>query len=729
MDETEDGQEFTVNLIKSLHLAVANTRIYPRGSEIIKESINKVLDVLTGHLNEHESFILSEARGNLLIDGKEIGIKGVGQTISVDFAFRLAEQGIKSIEFQRGVTFEEVSVFIEGLSKRKQELQEKGGLVGFLGEKKVFNIIINEVVYVAVMKGEEILYKSPDLIAQAGDKAEAVTKVLEENAEVISSIPDKITREGAVRSLAEKVAMLGPEVIRQVLERTASSKVKVLGIKENILRVLTTPKIEEIFTRIADWYIHIMDTMPEGEERDREINRLRQFLDEVISAPVARAAPREIFDKLIQAGVLAKPPPWITEEVEREEEFLEGLLKRNSIALLDTGARKRIPRLIQELCFSNQDETIKALLFKIAENLRADFPEMRALAVKLIAEVVDVLFFRGKEYLMEGVEPLLLSALKKEGEIEVFLELTEALKKRVVQCLMKGKPERSAQIITLFRKFSLPEGDLPVEKREIMEKCSKETAAEIMPILLSDLKSGDELRQSRAASVIAEVGKEAVEMLVKLIEETEDFRTRKILASILRRVGEEARREIIKELQTNSSTEALRRLVGILDEVGAEEMMGHIQTILRHQNPRVRAEVARLLYKMGTPEAEKVLLLGLHDPDPLVCQEIIILLRDRKASAATEGLMKLLKSRNEGVVKESCSALAEIGDERVIPPLIKVLVPGVFSKRSEQARAAAALALKKFPTNKVKQAFAKMVKDKSVVVQRIAKETLGQWKE
>jgi len=726
MNENEEAQEFAANLIKTLHLAVANTRLYPPGSGIIKKSSKKVLDVLAEYLHKHQSFVLSEVRGKLLLDGKEMRARGVGETISVDFAFKLAEQGIKSIKCQDGVTPEEVNAFIEGLSKKKQDIREKGGLVGFLGEKKVFNIVINEIVYIAVRKGEEILQYSPDVVEQAGDKSEAVIRALEENAEAILSIPDKVAREGAVRSMAEKVARLSPEIIREVLERPASSNIKVLGIRESVLRVLGTPKIEEIFARIAEWYTEIIETMPEGEEREREVSRLRQFLDEVLSAPAARIAPREIFDKLLLTGVLAKPPPWVTEDVEKEEEFLEGLLKRDSVALLDASARKRIPVLIQELCFSNQDETIKSLLFKMAENLRADFPEMRAMAVRLIAEVIDVLFFREKEYLLEGVEPLLFGALKQEEETDVFLELIEALKKRVVQYLMKGKPERSTQIVTMFRRFSLPEGNLPIEKREIVAKCRREMAAEIMPILISDLKSGDESRQAKAATVITEVGEDAIGALVKLIEETEDFRTRKISASILGKVGSGARKEVIKELQTNSSAEAVRRLIGVLDEVGAEEMMENLQVILKHQNPEVRVEVARLFYKMGTPEADEAILSGLQDPDPSVCQEVIVLIRDRMIISATEDLIRLLKSKNEGIVKEACSALGEIEDERAIRPLIKILVPGMFGKRGEQVRAAAAFSLKKFRTGEVKQAFEKVIKDKSAIIQQMAKEILQQ---
>ena len=729
-----EARQAAIEIIKKLRMAISKYRLYPPGSKIVESAFEELLNILNEYFKGEQMLTISEAKGDLLINGKELSVTDAGKATSVDFAFLLANQGIKSFSFKQGIKKEEVAIFVDCLSKPKEHFRDRGGLISYLKEKEISNIVVNETIYVAVVKGDLIIQKASDLLVQAGGKIDAVIRTLEDTAEMLKTVPDRATRDAITSQMAKKMSNFDPALLKELMERSLPTDVRETGIKEEILLAVSSEKIEECFNSIANWYQDIKKKELLPEEMEEEIGKLKLFLDQLLTTGAAKQVPVHAYENLVKTGVLAQIPAGIEGPSMRRAEvapvaYATSLLeKEEAVAFLDAGIREDLPKVVNLLCLMDRDDLVAKLLGRITENIRSPLKRIRLQATKFLKSLSETINSSGKSKLLEPVEEIFTQQMETESDTLICSEYADCLRDAAMRHLMAGDYEKSAHLVGLFRRLGLPASGVAPEKREVAASHLKEYTEKTVDVLLSDLRSGDGKRQSSASQVILRLGPVVALPLVRVVEETDDVRVRRMAAGVLSRIGEEGRNKLLDELRLDTPVETARRIITVMDELGNGELLERVSNSVIGLDPKVRIEYLRLLHRLDNPQAKSLLVKQLKDPDISVQREAVKFVGESKIKDAVDSLVKLLRAKNEELQQEVCAALGKIEDPQVIPALISLLKkPGLFSFRhsvSEQVRIAAVWALGKFSTPEVEVALKKVAHDKSALLRTVTQQVL-----
>lgn len=727
-------REFAIELIKKIRLALSKYRLYPPGSKLVSDAFDELYSRLSEFFSKEQMITISEAKGDLLINGRELSVSEAGRAVSADFAFLLANQGIKSFSFRRGIKKEEISIFIDCLSKSKEHFRDHGGLISYLKEKGTAHIVVNETIYVAVVKGDLIIQKASDLLVQAGGKIDAVVRTMEETAEMLKTVPDHATHDAIVMSLAKKMGNFDPPLLKELMERPLPTDVRETGIKENILSALSSEKVEECFNSIVGWYGDIKKKELPPEEREEEVGKLKLFLDQLLATGAAKGVPVHAYENLVKSGVLTQIPPGIEGPSMRRAEvapvaYTTALLeKREAVAFLEAATREELPGVVNLLCLMDRDDLISKLLSRVAENIRSPLKRIRLQTVKFLKSLIQTINSAGKAHLLTEVENIFENQLETETDQVICTEYADCLRDKAGEWLMNGEYEKSAHLAGLFKRLSSPETGVALEKREIAAASLKAFTEKAIDVLIADLKSGDAKRQARASQTILRLTPTVVPSLVRIIEESEDLRVRRMVASVLSRLGAEAKDELLGELRVDTPVEVMKKIITVVDEFGNGDLLARLSNTVSALDPQVRREYVRLLRRVDTDQKKALLVKQLQDPDFSVRSEVVRFIGELKLTEGVEPLSGLLAVKNDSFQQEVCAALGKIQDEKAVPVLARLLKkPGFFSFRktpSPQVRAAAIWALSKFSTPEAGETIQKAARDKSTFVQTVVHQVL-----
>src|SRR5690348_10185697 len=111
--------------ISMLRSAIVNARIYPKGSQMIESSLKGAHQALETILQEISPVVISDIQGKLCINGKEA-------VEARDFRPFLVQHEAQSLKLFKGLEVKEVGMLLEGLGKRKEQLDSSTNLGDWL---------------------------------------------------------------------------------------------------------------------------------------------------------------------------------------------------------------------------------------------------------------------------------------------------------------------------------------------------------------------------------------------------------------------------------------------------------------------------------------------------------------------------------------------------------------------------------------------------------------------
>lgn len=196
---------------------------------------------------------------------------------------------------------------------------------------------------------------------------------------------------------------------------------------------------------------------------------------------------------------------------------------------------------------------------------------------------------------------------------------------------------------------------------------------------------------------------------------------------------DKAKWALLEELTPSVNYDEAQRILQVLASLQDEEILDHLSSPLTHPNPRVRAEVGKLLLKYGSEKAEKLLLQQLADESREVQNQAIKSLGELRSKRALPYLVKLLKVRDIGIKKELCQTFEKLGDETSLKSLIKLYggrnVKWFGRREPLEVRVAAIWALKSFRRHEAKETLLKASQEKDISIQSAARRALEKLKE
>src|SRR3990170_3176220 len=111
----EESLPVAVQFIKTLTLACKNMRVFPEGSQLVREEVTAAGATLLQLLEGLDAVTLAEDRGTLSANGKAMGGKALGALAQELLRF-FKDQGIRSVTFVSGVIGPEVEEMVRILS-------------------------------------------------------------------------------------------------------------------------------------------------------------------------------------------------------------------------------------------------------------------------------------------------------------------------------------------------------------------------------------------------------------------------------------------------------------------------------------------------------------------------------------------------------------------------------------------------------------------------------------
>ncbi|MDI6640994.1 MAG: HEAT repeat domain-containing protein [Elusimicrobiota bacterium] len=722
--------ELILSIIKSLRAGVTNYRIYPAGSKMVIDSLNLLYSNLQRYFQLKDTLIISETQNKMLINGEEV--KALSDPVIMSI---FADLKLQSITFKKELTLNELSNFIEIISKRKVQLKTETGVAikipELLKTKNVKNILLDEIKYVAIKEGEEIVTKISSLVGSLSADPAIFMKSLREVYDSLDELKDEKIKQNLVGMLAKKLASLDPTQLKEFFDRTLPTKIEQSGLREAVINALPQEKIQEILNEIIVWYEDIKKTSASEFEAVERLSGLRQFLNKILTSPQARNIPFRFFEELLRIGVLEELPMWVKKEEPSLILQVDKLLEADPIALLDPQVRDSLPGLIKQLCQSELTDVAEKLTNKFMENLKHNILKVRSDTTRTLLDIFDILVSFQKEKILKNIESSFMSALEREVDIEIYRDIINLLTKRVVQLLLNNVYENALGIIGLLKQRIHPGIETDTEKRNITREYFTKLAGEISGFLVNEMKSGIERRQKEALKVIVIMEDTMSNVLIEIIKDTDDYRTRRLAAIALKNIGEKAVRQLVESLDLTINTQTLKRIIQIFDEFTGIDLIDKVTELLEYPDREIKKLLIKYLknvYPPNNPDFKNVLINKLKDTDIVV--DVVKILGEIKCTEALDELIELLEIPNTTLQEEICIALGFIGDSRAIPVLVSILKTkkSLFGKRKnilDTVRMRAAYSLRNFPSKEVEKILSDTVnKDRSAAVKSIANQSL-----
>ncbi|OIN96818.1 MAG: hypothetical protein AUJ48_00910 [Deltaproteobacteria bacterium CG1_02_45_11] len=143
-----------------MNAAITNIRLYPPASALIENSINKVYATFLTILEQEDSIVFAESEKNLLIAGQSLSEKDQKKPQVIAFLELLLNFKIKSITFEKGLLQAELRTLLEIMSKKPEDLKKEGGLQQIITSEKLPHILLDQKVYVALDKDQQVRDKA-----------------------------------------------------------------------------------------------------------------------------------------------------------------------------------------------------------------------------------------------------------------------------------------------------------------------------------------------------------------------------------------------------------------------------------------------------------------------------------------------------------------------------------------------------------------------------------------
>ncbi len=278
------------------------------------------------------------------------------------------------------------------------------------------------------------------------------------------------------------------------------------------------------------------------------------------------------------------------------------------------------------------------------------------------------------------------------------------------------------RFLRLCQTLDKGDGDLAFEARRSLTRIANGKAVQL---LLEDLSARAERPDHDALTLLAEIGNEGGPAFVTFLRETDDLRSRRVVAGLLREMTGEPHQMALDSVTHGDNPVVARRVVSVLDYLSTD-MTGDLSRAVTVRNPAVLGEAIRILQRQPRSIQMQVVgsLLDSASPE-LVCRGVYYLSEWNLEEAKGSLLMLLRESEDFEILAAVAASLARWRLPEAVPILgellgrkqVMRLVP-VFPRglRREFARALAAIG-----TPEAWEQLAEFAKDVDPEVRNIAR--------
>jgi HEAT repeat protein/CRP-like cAMP-binding protein len=722
-----------IDAITVMNVAVTNIRLYPPSSAIIRNTVDRVHQLLTQILAEEKSVILAESGSNFVICGNVFDESEQKRHPQAATLMELIDRfGIKSVAFEQKLGRSELKKFLQIISRNPSDVEAEGGLQEVVGREKLPNILMDHKVYVVVDKDQQI-------VAGIGVRDEDIVKYLTgfgelskadfEKIREMAKDPKWVTRvfqagmtyimrqkgETSYRRLSEVVGHMirtlddiSDEVNREKVARELAAAI--VEMEEEVMALILTQEAEGAFSEIL--FDAVIDAL-DDEKFERIAARILEMGDDNATDDPATQAYRYLMKSGKGRRLRDRIRHRQMEERKKRERRMallkDGLTRvfRGEMSpFLEPEFTEALPEYAKQLAAAGKSRSIRTLLEKLSAGLREPRAEVREKAAEALVAVGQPLLADGRLAPMAEAAPSWLNWLQKEIELSEAYRAMVHLLRDLTRALIRAEVfEESDALLETFHRIQYREGHPDPAAREMADEALREIASnEVLDLLMEEFQSGAEEHRRQAIRLLGLLGEASMDRLLDLLEESRDMSVRVRILHVLSEIGTPAPQALIRRIQKGGSWYYLRNLILMLGKVGRENHLRVLVPLLKHEDFRVRRETLNSIFNIGGDRRGDILIGALKDADDRLRLNIVDMLGALGYKPAARPLMELIEGSksffstkvSDRLQEKICAALGRIGSEEAVPLLSNIAgQKGLLGLRSfpDGVREAAAHAL------------------------------------
>ncbi len=763
----ESALPLALQFIKTLTLACKNMRVFPEGSQLVREEVASATAHLLRLLEQREAVTLAEQRGALLANGHAVEGKAVA-ALAQDLLRFFREHGIRSVTFVRGVIETEIEEVLKILSGPPRGIPpEVAAWEELLGSREIFRVGIFPAIYLATsgqatggtqeetLLDDETMRLSAEAFRSLAAAVDNIRLYPPEN-ELNVAIQEKLERQ--VQALLDRM----PAVTLALAEETVvingvRPNPKWFGITIPLLHKLlqehslTSVTLTRGVSR-ADLQVLLVQLAQQGSDDPMSAANLGRMLEEHGITTVqlgsrfytaARASltgagkPGEAGGGKTgqEAGAESGGPGGRAERTPSEEERLFEQVAQwlETPAAAPDLREEEITAAVDSWLGSDREDLARRLWDRIMAGLAAPMEGTRQRAAAGLNLLLTGANFGTQAWLrVLSLEPLEKALLKETSPRAFQWEVRAAIEGLKLR-LKDGDLSRAVGLAEGLGKGQVGKPD---QKRLLpLATTAVETmaAAGVFEPLRAALKGSDPTRREQGKAVLAALGEGTLQFVAGMVAQEEDAEVRKVAATLLRSLPDAGLRLVVPQLHPPTPGEVSRRIVSVLD-ILAPELGPDFFSLLAHPDVLVRAEFASVLSRVPRTAAVMFLRRALSEPQPEIAAGALEGVRALHAKELLDAIVRLLrKEAPTDLLKACCGCLGQLKDEEAVDPLVDVLRQrprflGLIRGFPETVRAAAARALGELPFPEAEDALRAVLKDGSLAVRSTARLELARRK-
>ncbi len=652
-------------VLYSLNISRHHVVSYPENHPIIEASATKVIGLFAELFKYADELTLGIARDVLLVGD---GVLERSNPVYKELAGSLFQHGIASVSFKKGLTLEELLLFLKKLSIRREDLLEQGGLAGALADSGIRGVELKAVDYRAFQSTEMI-----SIAAKGGGEGDSLWEsfiggLLEGSLETAESGP--------------AACSLDPQALADFVStrRAEADSGKAASYEANIVSFMKKLDSEQV----------------EGSMRKEVLAKLASFIEK-LSPEVRKVFLSSAFRSL------ATRKQWV-------EDILNQLQNETLLDLLQQIEKDQmvVPQAIMTLLSQAAHHRDQA---EAARKVSAN----RTISEDEIQNRLKVLFReeRADEFVPSSYQDTLKSVVKtvpKKAPFGRYLEEFKSslsshfVEKQVCAIILELidtiDPDEQ-QSLTLSRNLNdllgyfLETGDFQAlrDAHVRLSLFDNETAPFTLPLateavafmktpefvqaVLEGLDLWGKEKHDQIRALIRCVGAPFAEPLLELLADEDSLSMRRYYMACLGEMGEAASEAVAARLH-DRRWYFVRNLVVLLRETNDRRILTPVGRLVGHSHPKVHLEVMKTYLHFNDPKADRYLLKELAAADLERKLNAVRLCGGSRSAEVLREVVNLLFLKRGGeelfeLKKGAIKALAEIGNPAVLTDLEEFL--------------------------------------------------------
>jgi diguanylate cyclase (GGDEF)-like protein len=721
------------NLFRTLLTTVRSIQLYPPDSKPIQKAHHASLKAVEAVLELSDHVDLARSQGILLANGHKVDVSEF-RLLANSYIELLDRVELESIEFRQGLTTEELKALLTHLGQLRPEDIVAGYWKSFSAEVHLEHVVLRQMRYSEVRrrkaKGAPSTIEETELPPEDANRIPQVLRAILGAAKNIKLYPlgSRPVSDSIGQLYEELQGLLGHHQV--ITFAGANDSLLVNGVR------LSTSGFEVVSENFLSFMVDSeLTSLTFIEQLSRE--ELEVFVGALkeLSAELEPSYWRDLAEQHQLHGIAFNDRRYSTtrlqsvlDAVETDPELESDEAADEIVALSDEPTEaliEALPTVGKELLVKGEHELARKVLRRMFSDYTSQDTGVREKIIRSCRELLDALVQALQHQFAALSVEFLLRALRDEEDDHVLGELANLLYQMTSSVLQFADFTLAGRIFeqlrerqhALMQSSTLTGRGLAVMNRKL------DTSTQ--SLLMEELRSQEPARQEGAAHVLESMGKPAIPLLIEVIKQEKDFRTRHLAAGLLAKMGREAADRIKREIVLEVTSEQRFRLLEVVDVI-TRDLKTELAFCLSDVNPKVRRAAFRLSERLNDKQVLELLVDFAGHQDIGVAKGAIRSLASLHSPHAVGALISALEVSKDPERSIACAqALAQLGDAVAVPALEKVLTARKFplfgGKRwDDQVRATAAFALAQIGGNRAKSVLARVADDADPRIRQIA---------